>query len=283
MSFKKIYSLLALCVTFSAHGAFVDSDTYCINYGCVVVSDNNTSNVYDVYTYSGTASVPVGSQLNFYTSNPVEGSGAVDPLFTNTTTNISTLLAGDAPRIRINNQIGGGVVTHAAGVLDAAASVTKFGIGSNTTIEYGAVATAANVGDSPQSHSFYISSRNVRFNIRANAVMSGTNGEFAVNVPGSTIDFVVNMTKTGTTPTAFGANTSANPQFNSIAGLKLANLTSNPVVAFFDAAIYGTANANASIYTKSVRLDTRYTLPDFDLSQGNGEMRWGIVFSFWRK
>lgn len=289
MSFKKVSTYLAIALlSMNAKAAFVDTDLYCISYGCVVVSDNNTSDVYDVYNYTGTSTVPVGGQLNDYGTNPVAGTGTVAPLFTNTNTNVSVMAANQANRLQISNQLGGGVFTYpASGLLDASNTLTKFGIQSATKIDYAAPGTIANLGDNPQSHSFYISSRGVAFNIRATATLATSSGEFPTNVPANTIGFLLTMTPSGTvaaTGQLFGTNVTTTYNFTNVTGLDLGDLSSNPIVGAFNGAnIYSTANANATIYTKSVRLNAVYTLPAFSLSQGRGDMRWNINFSFWRK
>lgn len=289
MNFKKILALISLAfLSISANAAFVDTDTYCINYGCVVVSDNNTSDVYDVYNYTGTSTVPVGGQLNDYGTNPVVGTGTVDPMFTNTNTNVSVMAANQGNRLQISNQVGGGVFTYpASGLLDASTTLTKFGIQSATKIDYTTPGTIANLGDNPQSHSFYITSRNVTFNIRATATLATSTGEFPTSVPGSAIGVLLTLTPSGTVAGSgqlFGTNVATNYQFTNVTGLDLSDLSTNPIVGAFNGAnIYSAANATATIYTKSVRLNAVYTLPAFSLSQGSGDMRWNISYSFWRK
>jgi hypothetical protein len=289
MSFKKVLTSLSIALlSFSAKASFIDTDTYCVNYGCVVVSDNNTSDVYDVYNYTGTSTVPVGGQLNDYGTNPIEGSGTVDPMFTNTNTNVSIMAANQGNRLQVSNQVGGGVFTYpASGLLDASTTLTKFGIQSATKIDYTTPGAIANLGDNPQSHSFYITSRNVKFNIRATATLASSSNEFPTNVPGGSIGILLTLTPSGTVAGSgqlFGTNTVTTYQFSNVTGLDLADLSTNPIVGAFDGTnIYSTANATATIYTKSVRLNAVYTLPAFSLSQGRGDMRWNINYSFWRK
>ena len=287
---KYLFSLGLALLALSAHASFVDSDTYCINYGCVIASDNNTSNIYDVYNFITPGSpVIAGQQLIFYTSNPVVGTGTVDPLFTNTNTNISTTMpANQGNRIGIINGLGVATplntVDNGNGLLDAADSFTKFGIQASTRIDYFPIGTTGTLGANPQSHSFYVTSRNVNFDIKGNATLSASNGEFPTLVTAGTIGFILNYTKTGTNGgTAFGANTSANPGFTNISGLTLASLATNITVASFTNDILSTAFPNANIQTKSVRMEATYTLPAFSLSQGRGDMQWRVGFTFWRK
>lgn len=285
---KLVTLLLGLVLTFNTNAAFVDTDPYCTNYGCVVVSDNNTSDVYDVYNYSGSSTVPVGGQLNDYGTNPVVGTGSVDPMFTNTNGNITTMGANQGNRLQVTNQVGGGVFTYpSSGVLDASTTITKFGIQSSTRLDYASTSSVSNLGDNPQSHSFYITSRGVAFNVRAIATLTSSNGELITNVPGSNIDFLLTLTPTGTVAAnglAFGTNISTTYNFTNITGLKLSNLSTNPIVGAFNGANIYTANpSNGTIYAKSVRLNAVYTLPAFNLSQGSGDMNWTINFSFWRK
>ena len=274
----------------NAQASFIDTDTICANYGCVVTSDNTSSDVYDVYNYSNPGTpIAVGQQLVFYTGNPIAGTGTVDPLFTNTNTNISTTMpANQGNRIRIINGLGVATpldtVDNGNGLLDAADSFTKFGIQSSTRIDYFPIGTTGTLGANPQSHAFYVTSRNVDFDIKGKATLSASNGEFPTLVTAGTIGFILNYTKTGTNGgTAFGANTSANPGFTNVAGLTLASLATDTTVASFTNDIRSTTNTAANIQTKSVRMEATYTLPAFSLSQGRGDMQWGVDFTFWRK
>lgn len=289
MNFKKIITSLFLSLlSLNSKASFIDTDLYCVLYGCVVVSDNNTSNVYDAYDFLLLFVIPVGGQLKFSSNNPVVGSGTVDPLFTDTNTNVSSMAANQGNRLQVTNPLSGGVFTYpSSGLLDASTTLTKFGIQSTTRLDYAPAASPANLGDNPQSHSFYISSRGVTFNIRANATVLSNNGEFSSNVPTSNINFILNLTGSGNATNngqSFGMNTSSNYNYTNVTGLSLSSLTTNPIVGAFNGAnIYSPANSGASIYSKSVRLDALYTLPAFSLSQGSGTINWNIAFSFWRK
>lgn len=289
--YKKILACLGLAlISLNAHSAFIDTDTYCANYGCVITSDNNTSNIYDVYNFSNPAApITAGQQLVFYTANPIAGAGTVDPLFTNTNTNISTTMpANQGNRIRIINGLGVATpldtVDNGNGLLDAGDTFTKFGIQSSTRIDYFPIGATGTLGANPQSHSFYISSRNVNFDVRALANLSASSGEFPTLVTAGTIGFALNYTKTGTNGgTVFGTNTNGALGFTNVAGLNLSNLSTNTTVASFTTDIYAAANAGANIQTKSVRMEATYTLPAFSLSQGRGEMQWAVGFTFWRR
>ena len=287
MNLKKIFTAISLVFSFfNANAAFIDDDNLCVIYGCVIVSDDNTSDVYDVY--NGTTSVPIGSELIYNRGGPVVGTGTVDPLFTNTTTNISVMAAGQGTRIQITNQIAGGVFTYpASGILDASTTLTKFGIQTATKIDYTAAGTLANPGDNPQSHSFYITSRKVGFDIRATANLNSGVGDFATNVPGTSISSLLTLTPTGTLASngqSFGTDTSNNYNFVNVAGLTLASLSTNPIVASFNGPrISSPSNPKLDIYANSVRLNAVYTLPAFSLAQGFGSLNWNIRYSFWRK
>lgn len=286
---KAIILILGLLfISVSSQAAFVDTDPYCTSYGCVVVSDGTASDVYDVYNYTGVSTVPVGGQLNYYGSNPVVGTGAVDPMYSNTNTNVAAMAAGQGNRLQVVNQLSGGVFTYpSSGLLDASTTLTKFGIQSTTRLDYAATAATSNLGDNPQSHSFYITSRGVAFNIRATATLTSSSGELITNVPGSNIDFLLTLTPSGTVASSgqlFGTNVSTTYNFTNVSGLKLSSLSSNPIVgAFNGTSIYSALNPTASIYTKSVRLNAVYTLPAFSLAQGSGDMNWNVSFTFWRK
>ena len=92
--------------------------------------------------------IPVGGRLEYGSRNPVVGSGSVIPLFTNTNTNVSTMLNSQANRLQISNQNGGGTFTYnSSGLLDASTTLTKFGIQSNTKIDYAPVGSVTNLGD----------------------------------------------------------------------------------------------------------------------------------------
>lgn len=287
MIFKK--TLIALSISlfsFATQASFIDTDPYCTNYGCVVVSDHNTSYVFDVYNYTGTSTVPVGSQLNNYGQNPVVNAGdtTLAPIFTNTNSNIGTMATTNAQRLKVTNAVSGGTTTYSNGVLNAASTISKFGINSTTRLDYDNIGSTYNIGDSIQRHSLYISSRGVAFNIKANATLTGS-GEFSTNNPASSIGVVLSVTPSGTDPVgAYGANTTSTYNFTTSSGLTLSNLLSNPTVAAFNGAnIYATVNPGANIYTKSVRFNAVYTPQAFDLSQGSGSIQWAVLYTFWRK
>ena len=60
-----------------AQASWLDSDFYCRVYGCVVVHDGFTFDVYDNYIFATGGTIPVGGRMIPWTGNPFQGAGAV--------------------------------------------------------------------------------------------------------------------------------------------------------------------------------------------------------------
>ncbi len=286
-------AILLLVGSLNAHATFMDTDTYCVNYGCVLICDTGACNIYDEWNFSTSTVLAAGQQLIFYTTNPVVGAGTT-PLNTNylnTVTKVTTPAANQGTRLTINSQTSGGIVTDAgaAGWFDASDTISAFGIDATTDITW--VATPATGvtagGTNPQRHSFFFCSRNVNVDIRAVVGANTSTLDIPATTPPASVGYGFTWTRTGTDAgTAYGARTLAGTTFVASAVANLGTLAANTTVGSFTTSTYGTANAAttpAAQLTQCVRVQPSYTMPAADLSMGRGDLNIRVDYTFWKR
>ena len=165
-----------------------------------------------------------------------------------------------------------------AGVLDAADTLTAFGIDANSDVGAGMV----------QEHnsSFYVAS-NAVFDIYAQASNFAATGDFNAGstlLDESNISFSMGMTLSGDDGLAFGANAVTSNPGTFPAGVDdLSDMSS--AVKVFDGTSR-TALTRGNLASQSVRFDNTYTLDDgtglgYDLSMGSGTVQADVTYTIY--
>ena len=68
----------------AAAQSWIESDYYCRVYGCVVVHDGYSFDVYDNYNFATGGVVGPNERMIAWAGNPFQGTGTVNPVFTGT-------------------------------------------------------------------------------------------------------------------------------------------------------------------------------------------------------
>ena len=163
------------------------------------------------------------------------------------------------------------------GFLDAGDSFSAFRLNSNTDLRL--------EGSGRQySHSFFITSLNTRFSLRALAAISGTSGDFAETVQLGDIKLTPSIVASGNDGGfQFGANANAS-NVQIVSGVDdLGDLTGQPTQIMNFGRFAGIRQNNAAINEQTIRLDFLYELPEYDLSMGIGSMDVDVEFNFFRE
>ena len=275
---RNIFAGLALAsLASSAQASFLDTDFWCRTYGCAVVHDGVNYDIYDNFIFgSNRCCVPVGGQmLDYYTR-------AGD-------TNITGLLGGTGGNTPNADQsfmfgitqdgstVNTSIFDDGDGFLDAADSFGAFTLNPNTDIRL----------DGPgrsYSHSFFISSRNTRFSLRALASISNATGDFASTIQLGDIKLTPSFEASGNDGGfQFGsrANTS---NIQIVSGVDdLGDLTGVPTQIMNFGRQQGIRQRNGDIDEQTIRLDFLYEMPDYDLSMGTGSLNVDVAFNFYRE
>jgi len=261
----------------SAHASFLDTDFWCRTYGCAVVHDGVNYDIYDNWQFaSNSCCVPIGGQMiDFYTRAG--------------NTNVTGLLGGTGPNLpdqdegfmfgitQDGNTVNTSILDDGDGFLDASDSFGAFTLNPNTDIRL----------DGPgrsYSHSFFISSRNTRFSLRALASISNATGDFSNTIQLGDIKLTPSFTASGNDGGfQFGsrANTS---NIQIVSGVDdLGDLTGVPTQVMNFGRQSGIRQRNGDIDEQTIRLDFLYEMPDYDLSMGTGRLNLDVEFDFYRE
>ena len=260
----------------SAAASFLDTDFWCRTYGCVVVHDGNNYDIYDNYNFSlNNCCVSIGQPLpSFYQR-------ASTPNITGTLGRVTDARAGARESMMLGVTNGNSVLQSfnddSDGYLDAGDTLAAFTLSSNTDLEL----------DGPgqeYSHSFFISSRNIQFSMRARASIANSTGDFASTIGLGDIKLTPNVTRRGRDGNFdFGARASSGNITIINAVDDLGDL-SGPATQIMN---FGRSNGirtrNGDIDEQAIRLDMLYTMPQYDLSMGIGSLDIDVVFDFYRE
>ena len=261
----------------SAHASFLDTDFWCRTYGCAVVHDGVNFDIYDNYLFaSNSCCVPVGGQMiDFYTR---AGNTNVTGLLGGTGANTPNADQGFMFGItQDGSTVNTSIIDDGDGFLDAADSFGAFTLNPNTDIRL----------DGPgrsYSHSFFISSRNTRFSLRALASITNTTGDFASTIQLGDIKLSPSFEASGNdSGFQFGsrANTSNIQIVNGVDDL--GDLTGAPTQIMNFGRQQGIRQRNGDIDEQTIRLDFLYEMPDYDLSMGTGSLNVDVAFDFYRE
>lgn len=259
----------------NAFGSILDTDFWCRTYGCVVVSDGEQYDIYDNWRFStNSCCVAFGSPMISYYSR------ADTPNITGTLSPFTP--PDDAQSMMFGISQDGSNVSVAIfddgdGYLDAGDSLSAFTLNPATDI------IIAEDGKN-YSHSFFISSRNTRFSVRALASIANATGDFGDTLSLEDIQLTTSYRRSGSDgglPFGSRANTSG---ISSDFGVDtLSDISGTSTTLFEFSRQNGIRQRSGDLNDQTIRLDFLYEVPDYDLSMGIGSFNVDVVFDFHRE
>ena len=271
-------SLAALLSCGQASASFLDSDFWCRTYGCAVVHDGQNYDIYDNWQFAtNSCCVPIGGQMIdfFIRAGETNVTGTLD--------RSGNFRPNNDQSMRLGITQDGGATIDASilddgdGFLDAGDGLSAFTLNPNTDIAL----------DGPgrrYSRSFFISSRNTRFSLRALASISNATGDFADTIQLGDIKLTPNFVTNGNDQGfEFGrrANTA---QIQIVSGVDdLGDLAGVPTQIINFGRRQGIRQRNGDIDEQTIRLDFLYEMPAYDMSMGVGSVNIDVVFDFYRE
>lgn len=266
---------LALLCTQEAAASFLDTDFWCRTYGCAVVHDGQNYDIYDNWQFAtNSCCVPIGGKMiDFYIR-------AGETNLTGTTDRARNYRADSDESFMLSVVDGNSMINvfdDGDGYLDASDNLSAFTLNPNTDIRL--------AGSGRQySHSFFISSRNTRFSLRALASINNATGDFANTIQLGDIKLTPSFSESGNDDGfQFGrrANTA---QIQIVSGVDdLGDLTGVPTQIMNFGRRQGIRQRNGDIDEQTIRLDFLYTMPEYDLSMGIGSLNVDVEFDFYRE
>ena len=263
-----------------AHASWLDSDFYCRVYGCVVVHDGFTFDVYDNYRFSNGSVVQPGEKMVPWFGNPFQGAGAVNPVITGTRTEAFTQapLVDESTMVGIDRDGDGDLdfqpTANASGFLDASGTLQSFTLTGASTLR---------ADESSAQRSFYMSSR-TEFFLAAEVRLGTGNGVALDPAALSQVGFDYGVTLRGNdSGMAFGSNAFRNNNTWDINNVNdLGDLYGAPV---FILEVYNEIRRRSadSLPSQSIRFDYVYGFGGYDLSMGTGALDYEIEFSFYNR
>jgi len=175
------------------------------------------------------------------------------------------------------NTIDASILDDSDGFLDAGDNFSAFTLNPNTDI-------ALDGSGRQYSHSFFISSRNTRFSLRALASITNATGDFSDTIQLGDIKLTPSFERRGNdNGFEFGrrANTS---NIQIVSGVDdLGDLSGAPTQIINFGRFQGIRQRNGDIDEQTIRLDFLYEMPAYDLSMGVGSLNVDVVFDFFRE
>ncbi|MEL6566779.1 MAG: hypothetical protein AAFQ22_00065 [Pseudomonadota bacterium] len=275
--------LAAVAGVLTAFGAeaqsFLDSDFYCRTYGCVVVHDGFTFDVYDNYIFANGRTVAPDQPMIPWTGNPFQGTGAVQPVFTGTRTEgFHTVPLQEEGVIFGVDFDGGGTIdlsttANQRGFLDESGVFEPFQFSETSVLR---------ASEQSSQRSFYLTSR-TDFYVAAQATNLGEGSAFNSPTRLADVGFFYGITRNGNDAgMAFGSRARNGNYFSALNAVDdLGDITSPTYILEFRNAIRR-RSAN-SLPDQSVRFDYTYGFSDYDLSMGAGHLRYQIEFTFYNR
>ncbi|MEE9380343.1 MAG: hypothetical protein V3V03_02975 [Hyphomonadaceae bacterium] len=261
-----------------ANASWIDSDFYCRAYGCVVVHDGYSFDVYDVYNFNTGGTVPADSELIPWTGNPFQGAGGVNPVITGTRTEgFHTAPLQDESVILGIDQTGNGEIDfsptgNADGFLDATGAFQSFAMTEQTDLVS---------ADTSSQRSFYLSSR-TDFYLTAQAFTLGPADDLNAPAQFDNIDFSFGITRRGNDDgMSFGADARRGRNYiRPVNGINtLGDIYGAPTnIIEFRRDIR--RRNSSSLPEQSVRYDYVYGFQGYDLSMGAGHLQYRIEYTF---
>ena len=273
--------LSVLTVAPSAAASWLDSDFYCRTYGCVIVHDGFSFDVYDNYVFATGGTVPVGGRMIPWTGNPFQGTGGVNPVITGSRTEGFHSVPLQDQGVTLGIDINGDGVpdrlpidSNNSGFLDAGDTLDPFAITLSTDLV---------AADTSAQRSFYLSSR-TDFFVTAEAQLVGPGGGLNSTDQLRNIGFSYGVTRNGVDDgMAFGANT-RNGNYIRTIGLvnDLGDMLGTPTRIMEFRQPIRRRNA-VDLPSQSVRFDYVYGFENYDLSMGDGHLQYQIEFDFYNR
>jgi len=258
-----------------AAASWLDTDFYCRVYGCVVVHDGFSFDVYDVYRFSNGGTVAPGQPLVPWSGNPFQGSGTVNPVFTGTRTEgfYAAPVREEGTMVGIDTNGNGRadleIGDDGDGVLDAGDSLSAFSLDRRTEIV--AEETSA-------QRSFYVSSR-TDFYLAGQVIIEGPGGGLSRPASLDQVALDYRVRNAGNDDgMRFGQAARAN-RWRSFGLDTLGALYGQPAYLGEFTGDIRRRNAN-TVAEQSVRFDYVYGFEDYDLSMGAGLLSYRIEFTF---
>ena len=134
------------------------------------------------------------------------------------------------------------------------------------------------------SHSFFITSRNTRFSLRALASIASSTDDFASTLTLNDIKIDAAVTRRGNDAGFnFGRRAASNriKVINSVNDL--GDLQAVPTRMFEFDNFRGIRRRNGDLNEQTIRLDFLYTMPDYDMSMGVGSLNIDMVFDLYKE
>ena len=272
------FYVLGLASPVFAQSSFLDTDFFCQNFGCVVVHDGQTFDIYDNWQFStNSCCVPFGGQMIsfFNRANETNETGTTQRAFNfrpdaNQSFRLGIIQAA-------NGEPTVATFDDGDGFLDAGDSLNAFSINAGSDV-------ALDTAGRTYSHSFFVTSRDTRFSVRARADVASATGDFVSTLSLEDIALDVNLTADGNDDGfVFGSrarsnNNSINNNISNLGDLEGAQVE---IVDFTNP--NGIRIRNGDINQQVIRLDLEYTMPQYDLSMGLGSYDVDVTIDFYRE
>ena len=278
---RKLYKIIASLALISgwqvtAHASFLDDDFWCRTYGCAVVHDGQNFDVYDNFIFAtNSCCVANGAQM-------IPGSSTFGQF--NLTDSLTKHVGPNSTQsMYIGLTQDGSTISQALlddgdGYLDAGDNFGGvFSMGSLTDIMLDGPGKA-------YSHSFYITSRNTKFSLRALASIASSTDDFANTITLDDINIDAAMTRRGNDAGFdFGRRARSNKITVENGIIDLGDLQAVPTKMFSFNNNSGIRRRNGDLNEQTIRLDFLYTMPDYDMSMGVGSMNIDMVFAMYKE
>lgn len=274
---SKAFTFMGACLLGASPAAasFLDSDFWCRTYGCAVVYDSDGYEIYDNWLFSSNSCcVPYGGQMQAYYAN------SQTLRMTGTTDSVSAPTASQGLILGVSQDgstLSQSLIDDGDGFLDASDQFSAFALNSTTDL----------LLDGPgkqYSHSFWITSRNTRFSLRALAQISQSAGDFSNTIDLGDIKLTTNVTDNGNDGGFDFGSRARNSNITIINNIgDLGDLSAGPTRLIHFGNNNGIRQRNGDLNEQSVRLDFLYEMPEYDLSMGIGELNIDVVFDFYRE
>jgi len=271
--------LTILCVFLAwaspAAASILDTDPYCEDYGCVVVSDGINYDIYDVYDIAndiccvadGARLIPRSNRFGDFNET-----GKLTPAPPPSSDESMLMAITDGAGNTVASFLDDG-----DGFLDAGDAIAAFSLDPTTRISLDSSSQA-------YSHSFFISSRNLRFSMKGFVSSFNPTGDLASSIGLDDIQITPRLTKKGVDQGyEFGKQANGGGiKFNNNIQT-LADLSGIPADFAETKQKKGIRKKAGSLGHQSVRFDFLYQIPDYDMSMGTGSLIVDVEFEFYKE
>ena len=272
---------LAISASLTAQASWIDTDALCQTYGCVVIHDGVSFDVYDKFDSSTGTVISAGQPLIRRLSNPILGAGTVNPVITGSLDEgLTTAPLHDQSAMLGIDTNGDGIGdrfpldTNNSGFLDAGDSLDSFEITSSTNIVTGSTSAQRSLYITSTTD-FYLTAQ-VLSNLSSPGLSTGSglaSMGFSYRIRRRGNDAGMRFGRSARRGRTYRLNRSVNT---------LADLAVAPVqIVEFRRAIV--RRRSASLPDQSLRFDYVYDFGSYDMSMGNGDLNFEIEFDFYAR